>query len=126
MAGNGRHNADDAIAAALAAGKIVRDAAAEVGVAERTIHRRLSEAGFRARVDELRSELVATALGRMADTMADAADTLRRLLGAESEAVRLGAARSILELGCRLRESVELEQRLTTLEAAANARKEMS
>jgi hypothetical protein len=52
----------------------------------------------------------------MADSMSEAADVLRDLLGAGSESVRLGAARSLLELGVRLRESVELEERLQALE----------
>jgi hypothetical protein len=52
----------------------------------------------------------------MADGMAEAADVLRHLLGAESESVRLGAARSLLELGVKLRESVELERRMEEVE----------
>jgi HEAT repeat protein len=55
-------------------------------------------------------------LGRMADGMTEAADVLRKLLAAESESVRLGAARSLLELGVRLRDSVELEERVRELE----------
>ena len=57
------------------------------------------------------------ALARLADGMTEAADVLRQLLAAESEAVRLGAARSLLELGVKLREPVELEERLAALEA---------
>jgi hypothetical protein len=53
--------------------------------------------------------------------MAEAADTLRQLLGAESAAVRLGAARSLLELGVRLRESVELQQELRELQEEVKA-----
>ncbi len=52
----------------------------------------------------------------MADGMADAAAKLRELLTAESESVRLGAARALLELGTKLRDSVELEARLAALE----------
>jgi hypothetical protein len=58
----------------------------------------------------------------MADGMAAAAKTLRKLLKADADTVKLGAARSILELGNKLREAVELEQRLAALEARANAR----
>jgi hypothetical protein len=60
--------------------------------------------------------MIGRALGKMADGMAEAAGTLRELLTAESESVRLGAARSLLELGVKLRESVELEERLAALE----------
>jgi hypothetical protein len=60
--------------------------------------------------------MVDRALGRMADGMTDAADTLRDLLGATSPTARLGAARSLLELGVKLRENVEMEKRLLSLE----------
>jgi hypothetical protein len=60
--------------------------------------------------------MVQRSLGRMADGMAEAADVLRKLLAAGSESVRLGAARSLLDLGVKLRETVELEERLLDLE----------
>jgi hypothetical protein len=123
MADFGRRKRDDALAMALASGQTIRDAARVSGVSERTVTRRLSEPVFRARVSELRSGMIAQALGRMADGMADAADKLWQLLAAKSEAVQLGACRALLELGVKLRESVELEQRLATLEQLAQERK---
>lgn len=116
MAENGRRKGDAALALALASGQTVRDAAAAAGIGERTATRRLADPDFRRHVADLRADMVQRALGRMADGMADAAATLRMLLKAEGESVRLGAARSILELGNKLRESVELEQRLADLE----------
>lgn len=116
MAGRGRRNADDALALALAAGKTLRDAATEVGVGERTAGRRWADADFRGRVAALRQDMVARCLGRMADGMTDAADTLRKLLAANSEGVRLGAARALLELGLKIREGVELGERLDEVE----------
>jgi hypothetical protein len=76
----------------------------------------MADPAFRRRVAELRADMVQRSLGRMADGMSDAADKLRDLLAAESESVRLGAARALLELGVKLRESVELEERLANLE----------
>jgi hypothetical protein len=76
----------------------------------------MADPDFRQRVDELRTEMVGRALGRLADGMTDAADTLRALLRAEGESVRLGAARALLELGAKLRESVELASKLEELE----------
>lgn len=116
MAHRGRRNADEPLALAVASGQTLRDAAQTAGVGERTATRRWADPAFRRRVGELRGDMVGTALGRMADGMADAAVVLRKLLVAESESVRLGAARSLLELGVRLRESVELEQRLQAVE----------
>jgi hypothetical protein len=118
MAHRGRRNADEPLALALATGQTLRDAAAATGIGERTATRRMADPAFRRRIGELRGDMVGRALGRMADGMAEAADKLRELLTAESESVRLGAARALLELGVRLRESVELEARLVALEAA--------
>jgi hypothetical protein len=116
MARNGRRKGDAALLLALAAGRTVRDAALAAGVGERTATRRVADPAFRRRVAELRAEMVGRALGRMADGMTEAADTLRLLLAARGESVRLGAARALLELGAKLRESVELEQRILALE----------
>jgi hypothetical protein len=116
MAEIGRRKGDAALLLALAAGQTIRDAARSSGLGERTATRRVADASFRRRVTELRAEMIGQALGKMADGMTEAADTLRRLLSAEAESVRLGAARSLLELTVKLRESVELEQRLAVLE----------
>lgn len=85
-------------------------------MSERTAHRRLEDAGFRQQVTEARARLVENALGQLADASTEATATLRALLNADGEGVRLGAARSILEIGAKLRESVEYEQRLAALE----------
>jgi hypothetical protein len=116
MAGNGRRNADESLALAVAGGRTLRDAADDVGIGERTAARRWADAAFRRRVATLRGEMMARALGKMADGMTDAADVLRKLLKAKSENVRLGACRAILELGTKLRDSVEVEERLQALE----------
>jgi hypothetical protein len=59
-------------------------------------------------------------VGKLADNMAESADVLRQLLAAGvKETVRLGAARANLELGVKLHESVELEERLAALERAS-------
>lgn len=73
---------------------------------------------FRRRVQELRSEMTSQALGRLVDGMVSAAETLGFLSRkGKSEMVRLSAARSILELGTKLRETVELSDRIDALEA---------
>lgn len=125
MAGNGRKNAD-ALALALAAGDSIVDAAAKAGMGERTAYRRLADPAFQQRIQTLRGEMIGQALGRMAAGMTEAADVLRALLKADAETVRLGAARSLLDLGVKMREAVELESRLDELErshAASTKRK---
>src|SRR5262249_23194210 len=116
MADNGRRKREDALAVALAAGQTLRDAATAAGISDRTATRRWADPAFRRRVAELRAAAVERATGKMADSVAEAADALRALLAAESESVRLGACRAVLELAVKLREAVELEERVAALE----------
>src|SRR5215471_3568818 len=117
MQASGRKSADQAIIVALASGQTIEAAARAAGVGESTVYRRLRDAGFRVAVATARAEVTARALGKLAAASTAAASTLRKLLRAESEAVRLSAARSILEMATRLRETVEFEQRLLALES---------
>jgi hypothetical protein len=116
MAGSGRRNADGALALVLATGQTVRDAAVAAGVGERTAPRRWADPAFRRRVADLRGDMVQRSLGRLSDGMAEAADVLRQLLKAEADTVKLGAARSLMELGAKLREVVELTSKVDELE----------
>lgn len=119
MAENGRRKGDAAFLVAVATGQTVRDAARSASISERTATRRVAESGFRRHVADLRAEMVGRAMGKLADGMAQAADVLRGLLAAKSESIRLGACRALLELTVKLRENVELEERLRKLEERA-------
>jgi hypothetical protein len=123
VAAGGRRNGDGILAAGIAAGQTIAAAAAAAGVSERTAARRPTDPEFKQHVAELRAGMVQLALGRLSDGMAGAASTLRELLSDPSGTVRLGAARSLLELSTKLRESVDLENRLAALEAALEQRK---
>jgi len=114
--GQGRARADETLALALARGLTLAAAAAEAHVSERTAQRRAADREFADRVVELRARLVETALGQLADGMAEAASTLRALLRADSESVRLGAARVLLEMALKVRDQTETESRLAALE----------
>jgi hypothetical protein len=108
----------EAAAIALASGCTVPAAARESGAGERTIKTWLASLpAFRRRIDELRAEMTRRSLGRLIGSMTSAADTLAFLARkAKAETVRLGAARAVLELAVKLRESVELEARIAALE----------
>ena len=116
MAGGDRKNADVALVAALAGGATVQEAARSARVSESTVYRRLNDAVFHQRVAQARSEMLTRAVGTLARVAAAAATTLALLLKADSESVRLGAARTVLELATKLRESEELERRIALLE----------
>lgn len=122
MAGKGRRSADGALAVVLAQGATWADAAGQVGVSERTVGRRLSDPLFRARVSRFRTALLDRAVGQAAEAATEAVETLRRLLRSDHEMVQLGAARSLLSHVTRLRESVELEERLSEIERSIAVR----
>ncbi len=119
MAAPGRAGADDVLIASLAAGATRQAAAARATVAERTVYRRLEDPEFRARIDEARGDMVARASAMLTAAGMAAAETLIRLLRAESDAIKLAAAVKILELGGKLRSDLELEARVSQLEVAA-------
>jgi hypothetical protein len=112
---------EDLLAVALARGADVADAAREAGLSERTAYRRLTDPAVRARVAELRGRMVSRALGRLSEAMTAAADQLRLLLDNEDARVRLAASRALLEFSQKLHDSVELEERITALEAGRGA-----
>jgi hypothetical protein len=98
VAGSGKKHCDEAIVAALAAGGNVAAAARHARVSERTVHRRLEDPAFRAKVDEARTELVRAVVGRLAAIGVLATTRLQNLVdNARSETVQLGAARAVLE-----------------------------
>ena len=116
MSGGDRTRADSALIAALAGGSTVEGAAATAGVGVATVYRRLKEPEFRARVDDARSESIGRAVALLTAASTAAVGRLMKLLAAESESVQLGAARSILELGAKLREHQDLAERVRALE----------
>ncbi|MCC7418656.1 MAG: hypothetical protein IT428_00095 [Planctomycetaceae bacterium] len=112
---------DEAIALALASGKSRNAVADECGVTTRTVYRKMLQPAFRERVRQLRVKIVDENAARLSASGAEAIETLGVLLKSPTPpAVRLGAARAIIELGVKLRESVELEERIARLEEARN------
>lgn len=110
---------DDAFVIAYASGTSLREAARTAGISESTAYRRLKDPAFRRRVSEIRTSFLNEAVGRLCEAANKAVSTLEALLNARSESVRLNAARAILELGPKLREQTELEERITALEQEA-------
>ncbi|HEY7159184.1 MAG TPA: hypothetical protein VH575_34890 [Gemmataceae bacterium] len=122
MSRNGRRNADDQLLMALACGVTVENAARQVGISPRTAYRRLADPAFRQRLQTLRGDMVSRTAGTLTAAASEAVRTLLELLkNPTSSAVRLGAARAVLEIGMKLRELADLEQRLTELEQRLDA-----
>lgn len=111
-----RTRGEERLLTALAAGSSVEQAARSAGVSERTAYRRLADPAFRSRLAIVRDDLVREALGDLVGSASAAVATLRRLLAASNEHVQLGAARALLDQLLRLREALELAQRVSALE----------
>jgi transposase len=111
-----RKGGDAAFIAARAAGASVAAAARAAGVSERTAYRWLEDGDIRTRLDAARAEIVARAVDKLSAASVEAADTLRRLLYSDMDFARLAAARTILELGAKLREQQDLVSRIEALE----------
>jgi transposase len=122
VAHRGRRNADEQLAAALAGGATVRQAAKAAGVSEQTAHRRQDDPEFVKRVEELRADMTAAACGRLSKNMTKAADVLAELLDAKDLGLRYKAAAKLLELSLRVKDAVEMEQRVRELEADRSER----
>lgn len=115
------NKSDAMLITSLASGSSIREASTLAGVSERTAHRRWSDPEFRQRVNQAWSEIVRQAVGKLGDASTRAAAVLGELLNADSETVRLSAARSILDHTVRLSEFANVEQRLSNLESALQA-----
>ena len=122
MAAGRKRKAEAALVLALACGASPENAAQKAGVSQRTVYRRLAEPAFRAQVDDMRAELVRrTASMFTAAGMASIKTFTTLQESAVSEAVRLGAAKAVIELGCKLRENAELLERMAALEGRLEA-----
>jgi hypothetical protein len=125
MPQRGRRRADDTLLMALACGATKEAAARKADVGVATVYRRLNDPDFMHRLQKIRADMVERASGSLTAAWMEAIKTLLVLLQpSNSGSVRLGAARAILEFGAKLRESVELEQRIAALEQKADGRKD--
>lgn len=110
-----------AAAAVLAGGGTNAEAAAASGVHLRTVARWRTDDAFMADVRRLTAGALDTASRVLAGGAASAARYLVSVADgtAEGDAHRINAARLVLAVAPQLRDAVELEARLSTLEVAA-------
>ena len=119
------HAERDRIDAALLAGEANRAIARRFGI-DRSALARHRKAHVSARLialegerEEARGDQLIEAGRKLSAGALVASDVLGGLLRSDNERVRLGAARSIIEQAARLRETVELEERVQELERQA-------
>ncbi len=115
-----RKNADEALLRGLACGATVDGAARAAGISARTAHRRLKEDGFQKRLRDMLAEMTKRTTGMLTAAGMEASKTLVALLDSSNPAsVRRSAADTILGFGLKLREAMDIEERITALEAKA-------
>jgi hypothetical protein len=107
---------DTLMAAAVASGQTIRQAAASVNLSERQGRRIACQPAFRQVVNELRTQAVATAVGALSDFATKAAEKLTELTTCGDPAIELRSAVAILSQFSKLSESVDLRQRVELLE----------
>ena len=112
------------LAIALASGGSISEVAAQAGIERSTIYRKLENPAFARQVAEFRDRLIGTALGRIADAMTRGADVLAQMLESPQDHIRIRAARALISLGLRLRDSVDLTARMREVESELARRQE--
>src|SRR6516165_5042303 len=110
--------AEQVLLTALAFGATVENAARKAGIGERTAYRRLADPDFRARLSQARQEAVVRTAGMLTGAAVGSVKTMVDLQQDASvpAAVRRGAARDVLEMAVKYRESAEMEQRVAAIE----------
>jgi hypothetical protein len=112
-----RKEAEQVLLMALACGATIENAAAKAGVGKSTVNRRLDDPVFTRRLQEMKSAMVARTASMLTAAATEAVKTLLELQNPNSPAaVRLNAAKAIIELGSKLRETCELQDRISALE----------
>jgi hypothetical protein len=102
---------------ALACGATVENAATSAGVSQATVYRRLKDPEFQAELRKTKTEMVCRTGSMLTAAAGEAVKALLALVkDSAPPATRLGAARAVIELGVRLRESSELHERIDALE----------
>src|SRR5580658_7548497 len=113
----GKKMADDGFMAAIACGSTIENAAAKVGISRSTAFRRLEDPDFQKRLAAFKADIVKRSTDMLTAANLEAIKTLLDLQKQGTPAaIRLGAARSIIELGMRLRETSDLAERLAAVE----------
>jgi hypothetical protein len=117
MAKEGKRSADPKLLLVLACGATVEVAARQVGVSESTVRRRLKEPEFQSKLHKLRADMHVRIADQLTAASTEGVRTMVQLMKETNPgSVRLGAARSVVELSTKVRETADLAIRLAELE----------
>jgi hypothetical protein len=109
---------------ALLSEPTIGQAAARCGIGERTLHRWLTDdKAFQAEYEAARHATFQAAISRIPALTVRAVETLADLLGAATQpAVRLGAARTVAEIGMHQYDGETILRKLDAIEASQRRR----
>lgn len=101
----------------------IRDAAAAAGVAERTARYWLAQPTIRRALQEATTQRLSAASAQSASALAEALAVLRDLLSAPDTppAVKVSAARAVIECGFKTIDAADFAERLAALESRLEA-----
>jgi hypothetical protein len=117
MAKEGKRSADPKILLALACGATAEAAARQAGVSESTVRRRLKDPRFVQKLHKMRADMHLRVADQLTAASTEGVRTMVLLMKeTNSGSVRLGAARSVVELSTKVRETADLAVRLAELE----------
>ncbi|MDB5312773.1 MAG: hypothetical protein JWO38_6975 [Gemmataceae bacterium] len=108
--------ADEVLIRRLAYGDTIPDAARIAKVSERTVFRRLNNPTFRNRLSATQAAALSPAYGMLTTGLTDACFQLTQLVRHPNPHVGFKAAKAVVDLTLKMREQVEVEDRVTALE----------
>ncbi|MDB5309345.1 MAG: hypothetical protein JWO38_3547, partial [Gemmataceae bacterium] len=108
--------ADEVLIRRLAYGDTIPDAARIAKVSERTVYRRLANPTFRNRLSATQAAALSPAYGMLTTGLTDACFKLNQLVRNPNPHVGFKAAKAVVDLTLKMREQVEVEDRVTALE----------
>jgi transposase-like protein len=115
------------VALAIASGSSIRQTAKDLGLHESTIRKWMKNPSFKAKVEKYRCEFTDQTIGRLSAASSAAVGMLVKLMAeGESDQVKLGAARAILDKLPLLSEFADLTERLRRLEQQSHRPEEPS
>jgi hypothetical protein len=112
-----KRHAEEVLVLALASGVPVPEAAKQSGLSENVVRRKLAVDRFRQRLLRARADMTEQATGVLTAAGLEAARVLAELLmPGRPPALRLAAAKAVIETGIKLRTVVDLETQVADLE----------
>lgn len=109
---------------ALVANPSIKAAASACGISEKTMHLWLNDPAFASELKKAQDATTKAAMRRVIISVNAAVSVLEEIMrdAVVSPAARVSAARTLLDSALRVRETIDIEDRMAAIERAANER----